>query len=451
MSDYIVLSEKRAEKIREMNLSVEEAVLEEMNEKYAVIHTKSTYILIEKNDHTFVLDSRSSLIHLHENDFFTDSNGKAQNKAKFWLKHPDRRTYKNLVFDPKKPGHHDGNYNIFKGFSVDPQKGDCSLYWRHVLEVICAGNNTHYEYLRKWMACVIQKPTLLATAIVLRGLQGTGKNLFVEFLGSLFGIHFLTLTSLDQIVGRFNNHLQNAYLLFANEAIWGGNKKEVGALKALITDKTIFIEAKGKDGYQIENNRHLVICSNEDWAAPVDLDDRRFFCLNVSPQYKGNTAYFKALVQQMETGGLSALLFDLMHEDLMGFDPRIMPENDSGFDMKMKSASTVEKYVYEALKASAWNLASADHAWEFGDRSCQGIFQNYKDWCKEESLKHEGSPEFGKTLKKLIPSVQKDRPTIEGKRTWYYRFPSLEVCRKHFLEFTKQTEKIWNDVQEDQR
>lgn len=58
--------------------------------------------------------------------------------------------------------------------------------------------------------------------------------------------------SLDHIVGRFNSHLQNSFIIFANEAIWDGNKKEIGALKALISDPTIFIEGKGKDGFQNE-------------------------------------------------------------------------------------------------------------------------------------------------------------------------------------------------------
>lgn len=448
VNDYTQLSNKRAEEIKQNAFTPEDKVMEEMNKKYAVIHTKSTYILIEKDENNFVLDSRQSLIHLHENDYFEDLEGKRHNKAKFWLQHPNRRTYKNLVFDPTKPGDYDGNYNIFKGFAVSPQKGDCSLYWKHVFEVICSGNQEHYLYLRKWMASVIQKPDLLATAIVLRGLQGTGKSLFVQFFGDLFGIYFLTLNSLDQIVGRFNGHLQNAYLLFANEAIWGGNKKEIGSLKALITDPTIFIEAKCKDGYQIKNNRHLIICSNEDWAAPIDLDDRRFFCLNVSDKYKCDSTYFKELINQMENGGKSALLFDLQNEDLKDFNPNFMPANDSGFDMKLKSASSIEKYIYEALKGGGWNLASGDVVWEFGDKKCQDLYLNYKDWCKEENFKQESSSEFGRTLKKLIPSVNKDRPTIDGKRHWFYRFPSLDICRLEFQKFTKQTEKIWEEVQD---
>lgn len=454
LQDKELLAEtnKRIQTIKKIAQSPEEKVIEEMNKKYAVVRTKSTYVLRENFDGSIILETRPSFIFFHENDFFEDLEQKLHNKAKFWLKHPQRRTYDNLIFDPVKPGHHNGNYNMFSGFALSPKIGNCSLYWYHIKEVICDGNEAHYQYLRKWMACVIQKPNLLATGIVLRGLQGTGKNKFVEHFGFLFGKHFLTINSLDHLVGKFNSHLQSAYLIHACEALWGGNKKETGALKALITDPTIFIEGKGKDGFQIENCRHLIVSSNENWAVPMDLDDRRFFCLNVSAKKKENTHYFADLDDQMiKEGGREALLYDLLNEDITNFNPRLMPPNNSGFDMKIIGAKSSERYVYEALNSGGWNIASSENVWEFEDKSCDDLFFLYKCWCEEEDLKKESKPEFGKTLKKLIPSIMKDRPTIEGKRKRFYRFPSLDQCRLEFQQFTKQTNEIWDDVQDEKK
>jgi hypothetical protein len=56
-------------------------------------------------------------------------------------------------------------------------------------------------------------------------------------IGNLLGPHYAPLASL----GRFNSHLKNAILIFADEAIWGGNKREVGALKALITEPKLIV------------------------------------------------------------------------------------------------------------------------------------------------------------------------------------------------------------------
>jgi hypothetical protein len=175
-SEYRALSESRAREMIGLSLTPEEEVLQEFNKKYAIVRTCTTHILLQRSETAFELDTRSSFRHFHENDFFTNSAGKEENRALFWLRHPSRRTFENIVFDPARPGDYERNFNIFKGFAVSPQQGNCSLYWQHVKEVICSGHEESYRYVRRWMAAVVQKPKLLGTALVLRGLQGTGKN-----------------------------------------------------------------------------------------------------------------------------------------------------------------------------------------------------------------------------------------------------------------------------------
>jgi hypothetical protein len=443
LEEYRALSEAQASRLLEMTATPEDQVLQEFNKKYAIVRTSTTYILVQKNGTVFELDSRSSFLNFHENDFFLTSEGKSKNKAAFWLKHPKRRTYENIIFDPIKSGDHSGCYNIFKGFSVIAIRGSSSLFWKHVKEVICFGSEEFYSYVRKWMACVVQRPSLLSTALVLRGLQGTGKNMFVDYFGKIFGPYFLTVTSLEHICGKFNNHLKYAYLIHANEAIWGGSKKEAGAIKALITDPTIIIEGKGKDPISIDNCRHLVVSSNEDWAVPMDLDDRRFFVLDVSSHQKGNLQYFEELQKEMYRGGLQALLYDLLHEDLSDYDPRCMPVNDQGFDIKMRSSGSIENYLYFSLKEGTFDLSSSSLQ-EWGDISCEELHQYYRNWCRKEGIRIEAGSEVGKKLKKLL-LTERVRRTVQGRREWWYVFPSLVETRAIFEKFTRQTEGIWND------
>jgi hypothetical protein len=212
----------------------------------------------------------------------------------------------------------------------------------HVKNIICSGNEIYYFYIRKWLAHLIQKPWIIGAAIVLRGKQGTGKGAFVNALGKLLGPHYAPLVSLDHILGRFNSHLKNAILISADEAVWCGQRKELGMLKALITEPKFFIEAKGKDGHWIDNYKHLIVSSCENWAVPLDPDDRRFFVLDISSEKKEDVEYFNAFYHQLDHGGHEALMYDLMHEDLNGFDPKIMPENYLGFDMKLQSASSID-------------------------------------------------------------------------------------------------------------
>lgn len=429
--------------------ALEAKIVDEMNQAHAIVHTSSTYILIEKSDVDFVLDSKTSLLTLYENqvvpELSTNPSKKPLTKAQVWLKSPHRRTYKNIVFNPRIPGHYDGNYNIWKGFAVKPVQGDCSLFLDHVKMIICCGKETLYAYVRKWLAHLIQKPWIIATALVLRGKQGTGKGTFVETIGKLLGSHYAPLASLDQILGRFNSHLKNAILIFADEAIWGGNKKEVGALKALITEPKLFIEGKGKDGYWIDNFKHLIVSSNEDWAVHLDPDDRRFFVLDISAERKEDIEYFGKIRDQLDSGGYEALMYDLLHEDLTGFDPKIMPENFAGFDMKLQSAPNIDQFIYTSLKEECWDHTCMGPSGVIKDLEIDKFYELYTDWCSLEKQPVLKKEVVGRRLKVIIPGVKTKRtPRVEnGRRPTMYTFPPLDECRASFQRLYKQNSEIW--------
>ncbi|MDN3506506.1 MAG: DUF5906 domain-containing protein [Simkaniaceae bacterium] len=434
--------------LNQEQISLKNAIVEELNQTLAVVHTSSTYILIEKDEIEFVLDSKTSLLTLYENQPVLElagENKKPPTKAQIWLRSPNRRSYDKIVFNPKIEGHYRKNYNIWKGFALEPKKGDCSLYWAHVRDIICCGKESHYVYTRKWLSRLIQAPWLIDTSIVLRGKQGTGKGTFVDPIGKLFGPHFAPLASLDKILGRFNSHLKNAILIYADEAIWGGNKKEVGLLKALITEKKLFIEGKGKDGYWIDNFKHLIVSSNENWAVHLDPDDRRFFVLDVADDRKEDLPYFNKIHEQLENGGYEALMYDLLNEDLTDFDPRIMPENFSGFDMKLEGAPNVDRFIYTSLKEGCWDHANASPSDSLKDLIIDHFYECYKNWCEYEHLKIMHKEEVGKRLRAIIPKVTSKRSPREEdrQRRSKYIFPNLETCQSSFENFYKQSPSIW--------
>ena len=431
------------------SLSAEEIkakVVQELNQYLAIVHTKSTYILFEKAPTDFVLDSKVSM-RAYFNTDLVEIEGKLIKKFDVWFNNPKRRVFKNIIFDPRIPGHQNGEYNLWKGFAYQPIQGDCSLFLEHMRNVICGESEKHYEYLLNWCAYLVQKPWEIGTSVLLRGLQGTGKGVFVHGLGTLFGHHYAQLASLDQILGRFNSHLQHSILVLADEAIWGGNKKEVGALKALITEKRQFIEAKGKDGYWIENHKHLIVSSNEDFVVHLDADDRRFFVLDVSSQRKEDIAYFKAIENQLKSGGYEALLYELMSRDISCFDPRIMPDNFAGFDIKMMSATSIERFLYSALKDGCWDIALAEPSYRFAtDILSDRFYTLYGNWCDWTHEKTLGREIVGIRIRKIFPSTLKKKSSREEnpKRPPFYIFLSFEECRRDFERFFKQNDSIWD-------
>jgi len=96
-----------------------------------------------------------------------------------WLTSPLRRQYKMIMFDPSEQlGAR--YYNLWKGFTVSPRAGDCSLFLNHINDVICSKNAEHFNYLVKWMASIIQKPGI-RTEISLNTLVICSGNIIFTF------------------------------------------------------------------------------------------------------------------------------------------------------------------------------------------------------------------------------------------------------------------------------
>ena len=61
------------------------------------------------------------------------------------------------------------------------------------------------------------------------------------------------MTGQQRLTGKFNNHLSQALFTFVDEGFWAGDKRDVGNLKAMVTEEWITIEPKFQDAYQQQN------------------------------------------------------------------------------------------------------------------------------------------------------------------------------------------------------
>lgn len=227
----------------------------------------------------------------------------------------------------------------------------------------------------------------------------------------------------------------------------GGNKKELGVLKAMITEEVSVIEGKGKDRIMVRNFKHVIISSNEPWPVHLDRDDRRFLVLQVSDKYKEGQAYFAALKRQLDNGGLEALLYDLLHEDLSGFDPRALPQNTAAFSVKLHSAQSTEKYIYEALRTECFDVGNATPSAEWPTAiSTESVYSDYRAWCDKQDIRLETKEQLGTSIKRLIPSAEKRKPRNDsGRRCQQYEFPELTRAREEFQKAFKAGPAIWEE------
>lgn len=343
--------------------------------------------------------------------------------ADAWFRHRDRREYRQIVFAPGRstPGH----YNLWQGFPITPKPGKWDLLQEHIHDNICRKDQGLYRYLMAWMAQTIQLPwERPGTAIVLRGKQGTGKGILCSQFGALFGPHFTHVTNPRHLVGNFNAHLKHALLVFADEAYWAGDKASEGVLKALITEKTLPVEYKGKDVVHVENYVRLMIATNNEWAVPAGLEERRFCVIDVGEGRMQDTSFFKRLVEQMENGGREAFLHALSTYDLSTVNLRQLPQTEALMETKLMTMGTAELFWYEILARGG----VCDGHWE-SSIAKEGLHKLFVDYAKAVGLSRRSTETMlGMTLKKLCPHIKDVK--IGSLRGW--EVGSLARCREAF-------------------
>ena len=391
--------------------------------------------------------------------FYDDGSSRMVQLADQWWNSSKRREYAGLTFMPGKPQEivsadiaGKPYYNLFRGWPVAPKAGDCSLFWQHLREIICAGDEKRYTYVRRWMAHAIQKPEEMPeTAIVLRGGQGAGKGTLVNIYGRLFGSHFKPVTQMDHLLGKFNAHMHEGILIFGDEVTWGSNKQSEGVLKGMISEAHMMIEKKGLDTIRCSNFRRYFFSSNDSWPVSLGNRDRRFLVLDVADSHRADTTYFGALHAQMAVGGLQALMYDLLIEDLNGFDVRTKPETGAAeAELFIRSLTSVDSFWYEYLyEADETTWPKSVSRPEF-----------YRQYCAQapKGKSVESPSMFGKGLHKMCDGIvnsapRKSKSTFEmdvgtpsvktSERDQRWVFPELEKARTSFEKYSGMGQALW--------
>jgi putative DNA primase/helicase len=359
--------------------------------------------------------------------------------GRWWMEHPERREYAGLVFAPARevPGY----LNLWQGWGVPPRPGRCTAYLEFVLDVICDGDDALCDYLLSWCAYLVQFPEQLPeTALVLRGREGIGKNTFVDPLRDIVGrAHYLMLSSLNQVTGRFSGHLANALLVFCNESVWGGNKDAQGVLKSMITEDVQAVEHKGRDIVMVKSCRHLIFATNEHWAVPRGADDRRYVIADVSDAYKGDFDYFQRIKDELRDGGTAALFQYLLDRELGGWHPRNVPPHlqENGWEMKIQSGGSIVQWWVDVLQRGWLYQESPTYGEETLDVwpsivPMERVQKSYVGWCTEYKVFHiEHSTTVGKSLRDWGLRTGRPRTDNPGRKL-FYKLPALAEARAIF-------------------
>ena len=357
------------------------------------------------------------------------------NPVKLWLTHAERRTARGLVFLPE--GQKVGYYNLWRGWSCEPEAGDVTPFLDYVNVVVANGNESHAQWILGWAAQIIQQPmTKIGVALVLKGLKGTGKSKFGELLGGLCPHHHKTISRQEQLVGQFNRHLEDCLLLQAEEAFWAGSKSAEGALKDLVTGHRILIERKGVDSYMAPNFTRLLFTSNEEWVVPATADERRWAVFEVSTKHKQDYDYFEALQNWYDRGGKRHVLHYLKTFDLSKVNIRQAPKTEALQQQQLKGADCVSRWLYESLVSGEIRDRASGAAVEFGEADVGKnlIYDSYRG-SQQRQWEMKSDTQFWQALKRYNDIFLNSRQKrVAGGRYRVCDLATLAEARKIFSD-----------------
>jgi hypothetical protein len=166
----------------------------------------------------------------------------------------------------------------------------------------------------------------------------------------IYGQHGLQIFATNHLTGKHNQHLQNKLFLFLDEAMWAGDNEADRVLKGMTTEKWILIEPKQVNAFQWPNRLAILMSGNAKWVVPASHDERRYAVNKINEKWKQNKTYFCPLFEEINNGGASAMLYDLLHMDLDGWHPRDnVPQTKALLDQKMLGLTGLQQWYVHLL------------------------------------------------------------------------------------------------------
>ena len=253
----------------------------------------------------------------------------------------------------------------------------CSLYLDHIESNLC-GNYRNgkrqqlYDYIICWMASALTRHLEDRTTVglVLQSGQGSGKGMFANSFGELFGHYFLHLTDNNCLTQKFNLQMKDRLLVFADEVLFGGDKKSIGVLKTMQTEDTFTIEPKGVNPFIVNNHRRFIYSSNETWVIHKEADDRRYQVIDVKNQ-KMSAETYQQIRQQWKDGGKEGLYYLLTLAEIQN------QIQDFDFEANMVSTKAGVEQMIQSEPVLGWFNEILDNGghYEFVDGK-----QIIKEW-----------------------------------------------------------------------
>ena len=321
--------------------------LHDLNNEVMVIRDLSS--VVETDTGTIMSEGKFRLVN-YANRIEYSIEDKPVPIAKAWMQWPHRNEVESVEYMPGQTGVHNNKFNLWKGMGVEPKEGDVGPF----LDLLDNNIRSDEErrYLLQWCAYPVQNlGAKLMTSVVLVGVQGIGKSLFGQALGSIYGENYHEVDRSD-LTGAYNADWAQSQFVVVEE-LHGEQKSDrsfMAKLKKIITSDVFRIKQKYIPEYKVRNHVNFMLTTNDADALAFEGGDRRFFVAHFEPRvdYYRDSGYWNRFLVWLRSDGPAALYHYLLDVDMEGFDPGApAPETAYKEVMEEAASSGPEAWVKE--------------------------------------------------------------------------------------------------------
>lgn len=389
---------------------------EEFEKHCFKINNPACYVRLYQGEITFL--DWGNLAHIYGNKFV--------NKELFihkWKSDPNILTYETLDFLPELQAP-DDTYNIWRGFPCKAVEGDVSVI-QEVLRIICNSDEKAMEYIENWLSHLFQKPyEKPGVAIVVQSdEEGTGKDTFWDFIGTIVGtkMFFNTSRPEDCVFGRFNGSLKECLLLKFEEANFETNKKNEDGLKSLITSTKMTFESKNENAITMSSYTRTTLTSNHQIPFVVSDGQRRFMMVKASPERKGDLDFWTKVHTTLATEeARNSYYHYLLKKDISSFNPRNFPMTSYAKEVLTSSRPIPASFFQKKIEISLMDEVESE-VLEWKARELMNSINEHAKYPMNDTR-------FGKEMKKFHPVLEK----VKGRAYASYKFETNAM-----MEFLK--------------
>jgi len=240
--------------------------------------------------------------------------------AQPWLDWERRFELDSITYDPGKPQFHNNNWNDWKGWGVEPKRGDIKP-WRWLLDFVFKEKHKEKQWFERWLAYPLQHPgaKLFSAACIWGVAQGTGKTLIGHTMLRIYGENGEEVKP-KNLKGNFNGWAKNKQFVLGDEITGTDQRDHADMLKSMITQQKLSINIKYLPEYSVPDCVNYLFTSNHPDAFFMEDGDRRFFIHELvgAPAKREEYAAYDKWYKSPE--GAAALFHHLLNLNLGDFE-----------------------------------------------------------------------------------------------------------------------------------